>query len=37
MAALEPVERANDYYRLFINWTNEKMKTTFAERNAFGA
>jgi len=29
------VERANDYYRLFINWTNEKMKTTFAERNAF--
>lgn len=23
------------YYRLFINWTNEKIKRTFVERNMF--
>ncbi|PAV63552.1 hypothetical protein WR25_20829 [Diploscapter pachys] len=28
-------ERANQYYRLFINWTNEKIKRTFVERNMF--
>ncbi|KAI8052010.1 beta-lactamase-like protein [Syncephalis plumigaleata] len=28
-------EKANHYYRLFIGWTNEKIKKTFAERNAF--
>ncbi|CAI4231936.1 unnamed protein product [Auanema sp. JU1783] len=28
-------ERANQYYRLFINWTNEKIKHTFVERNMF--
>ncbi len=27
--------RANDYYKLFINWTNERIKSTFAERNKF--
>jgi integrator complex subunit 11 len=29
------VERANFYYQLFINWTNEKLKTTFTDRNMF--
>src|SRR6266542_793395 len=28
-------EKANDYYRLFINWTNEKIKNTFVQRNMF--
>lgn len=28
-------EKANKYYRLFINWTNEKIKKTFVERNMF--
>ncbi|CAG8556757.1 2587_t:CDS:2 [Diversispora eburnea] len=28
-------ERANDYYKLFINWTNEKIKNTFVNRNMF--
>ncbi|KAJ3194304.1 Integrator complex subunit 11 [Irineochytrium annulatum] len=28
-------ERANVYYRMFIGWTNEKIKTTFVERNMF--
>lgn len=28
-------ERANEYYKLFINWTNQKIKSTFAQRNAF--
>ncbi|KAG2227112.1 hypothetical protein INT45_003842, partial [Circinella minor] len=28
-------ERANDYYKLFINWTNQKVKSTFVERNMF--
>lgn len=28
-------ERANEYYKLFINWTNEKIKTTFVDRNMF--
>eukprot|EP00667_Euglena_gracilis_P003864 EG_transcript_3879 len=29
------VERANDYYRHFISWTNEKIKATFVQHNAF--
>jgi len=28
-------ERANHFYRLFINWTNEKIKSTFVHRNMF--
>uniref|UniRef100_A0A7E4W0U2 Integrator complex subunit 11 n=1 Tax=Panagrellus redivivus TaxID=6233 RepID=A0A7E4W0U2_PANRE len=28
-------EKANQYYRLFINWTNENIKNTFSERNMF--
>jgi integrator complex subunit 11 len=28
-------EKANDYYKLFINWTNEKIKNTFVQRNMF--
>jgi integrator complex subunit 11 len=24
--------RANEYYKLFINWTNEKIKNTFVKR-----
>ncbi|KAJ3367733.1 hypothetical protein HDU91_001138, partial [Kappamyces sp. JEL0680] len=28
-------ERANDYYKLFISWTNEKIKKTFCDRNMF--
>ncbi|KAJ3032938.1 Integrator complex subunit 11, partial [Rhizophlyctis rosea] len=28
-------ERANEYYKLFISWTNEKIKKTFVERNMF--
>lgn len=28
-------EKANQYYRLFINWTNEKIKQTFVHRNMF--
>ncbi|VDM97005.1 unnamed protein product [Thelazia callipaeda] len=28
-------EKANQYYRLFISWTNEKIKRTFVERNMF--
>ncbi|VDN56497.1 unnamed protein product [Dracunculus medinensis] len=28
-------EKANQYYRLFINWTNEKIKRTFVDRNMF--
>lgn len=28
-------ERANQYYKLFINWTNQKIKSTFVERNMF--
>ena len=27
--------KANDLYRLYINWTNEKLKKTFSERNMF--
>ncbi|KAL7077440.1 hypothetical protein ACQ4LE_003037 [Meloidogyne hapla] len=27
--------RATEYYRLFINWTNEKVKRTFVKRNIF--
>lgn len=25
-------EKANHYYKLFINWTNEKIKKTFVKR-----
>ncbi|CAG8502254.1 8096_t:CDS:1 [Ambispora gerdemannii] len=28
-------EKANEYYKLFINWTNEKIKSTFVHRNMF--
>ncbi|VDK67063.1 unnamed protein product [Anisakis simplex] len=28
-------QKANQYYRLFINWTNEKIKRTFVHRNMF--
>ena len=28
-------ERANFYYKLFINWTNEKIKKTFIKKNMF--
>lgn len=28
-------ERATAYYKLFINWTNQKIKSTFVERNMF--
>lgn len=28
-------ERANEYYKLFIGWTNENVKQTFTERNMF--
>jgi len=28
-------EKANLYYKLFINWTNEKIKKTFVKRNMF--
>jgi len=27
-------EKANHYYKLFINWTNEKIKKTFVKRYA---
>lgn len=28
-------EKANAYYRLFITWTNQKLKDTFVDRNMF--
>ncbi|KYQ94230.1 integrator complex subunit 11 [Tieghemostelium lacteum] len=28
-------EKANFYYKLFINWTNQKIKQTFVQRNMF--
>jgi integrator complex subunit 11 len=28
-------EKANLYYKLFINWTNQKIKNTFVRRNMF--
>lgn len=28
-------EKANNYYKLFIPWTNEKIKNTFVKRNMF--
>mmetsp|Transcript_10471 Transcript_10471/g.26898 ORF Transcript_10471/g.26898 Transcript_10471/m.26898 type:complete len:681 (+) Transcript_10471:291-2333(+) len=28
-------EKANNYYKLFISWTNQKIKRTFVERNMF--
>uniref|UniRef100_A0A8R1DPH3 Integrator complex subunit 11 n=1 Tax=Caenorhabditis japonica TaxID=281687 RepID=A0A8R1DPH3_CAEJA len=28
-------ERANQYYRLFISWTNENIRKTFVDRNMF--
>ncbi|KAI8085189.1 beta-lactamase-like protein [Halteromyces radiatus] len=28
-------ERANEYYKLFIHWTNQKIKSTFVQRNMF--
>ncbi len=28
-------EKATSYYRLFISWTNEKIKRTFVKRNMF--
>mmetsp|Transcript_2264 Transcript_2264/g.8369 ORF Transcript_2264/g.8369 Transcript_2264/m.8369 type:complete len:625 (-) Transcript_2264:1924-3798(-) len=29
------VSKANFYYKLFINWTNEKIRKTFVKRNMF--
>eukprot|EP01006_Ploeotia_vitrea_P022436 TRINITY_DN54849_c0_g1_i1.p1 TRINITY_DN54849_c0_g1~~TRINITY_DN54849_c0_g1_i1.p1 ORF type:complete len:603 (+),score=44.34 TRINITY_DN54849_c0_g1_i1:115-1923(+) len=29
------VDRANDYYKMFINWTNQKIKNTFVQQNLF--
>lgn len=28
-------EKATNFYKLFVNWTNQKIKDTFVERNAF--
>ncbi|RCI01897.1 Integrator complex subunit 11 [Rhizopus stolonifer] len=28
-------ERATEFYKLFINWTNQKIKSTFSQRNMF--
>jgi hypothetical protein len=28
-------EKANHYYKLFISWTNQKIKNTFVQRNMF--
>ena len=28
-------EKANNYYKMFITWTNEKIRKTFVERNMF--
>ena len=28
-------EKANHYYKLFISWTNQKIKKTFVQRNMF--
>ncbi|VDO69888.1 unnamed protein product [Schistosoma margrebowiei] len=28
-------EKANEYYKLFISWTNQKIKETFVKRNMF--
>ena len=28
-------KKANFYYKLFINWTNEKIKRTFIKKNMF--
>merc|ERR1712038_1733113 len=28
-------EKANNYYKMFISWTNEKIRNTFVERNMF--
>ncbi|CAD5123149.1 unnamed protein product [Dimorphilus gyrociliatus] len=28
-------EKANNYYKMFITWTNQKIKQTFLERNMF--
>ncbi|KAI9006912.1 beta-lactamase-like protein [Hyaloraphidium curvatum] len=28
--------RANEYYKLFVQWTNQKIKRTFVDRNPFG-
>lgn len=29
------VQKANYYYQLFVNWTNQKIKNTFVKRNMF--
>ena len=28
-------EKANNYYKMFITWTNEKIRKTFVEKNMF--
>ncbi len=28
-------EKANKYYKLFVNWTNQRLKQTFHTRNLF--
>ena len=29
------VSQANHYYKLFITWTNQKIRSTFVQRNMF--
>lgn len=33
--ALGLTEKANNYYKMFINWTNQKIRKTFIQRNMF--
>lgn len=33
--ALGLTEKATNYYKMFITWTNEKIKKTFVQRNMF--
>lgn len=33
--ALGLTEKANNFYQMFITWTNQKIKNTFVERNMF--
>ncbi|XP_012530305.1 integrator complex subunit 11 isoform X2 [Monomorium pharaonis] len=33
--ALGLTEKANNYYKMFITWTNQKIKKTFVQRNMF--
>nr|MBE5724810.1 integrator 11 [Cucujiformia] len=33
--ALGLTEKANNYYKMFITWTNQKIRRTFVQRNMF--